>query len=150
MYQQPSNGSWRGGYYCEFRTDDNQILNVDYAKVAEGYGAKSYRANTVEELKAALEDAKKQDVSTLIEMKVLPKTMTDGYDSWWHVGVAEVSEQESVQKAYEAKEKCWNLRSSIRGRLIDGQRKILWGIALLGGGMMTFLKSERETHFSIC
>ncbi|MEG7381506.1 3D-(3,5/4)-trihydroxycyclohexane-1,2-dione acylhydrolase (decyclizing) [Bacillus subtilis] len=94
-----------GSYYCEFRTDDNQILNVDYAKVAEGYGAKTYRANTVEELKAALEDAKKQDVSTLIEMKVLPKTMTDGYDSWWHVGVAEVSEQKSVQKAYEAKEK---------------------------------------------
>ncbi|KXJ38077.1 3D-(3,5/4)-trihydroxycyclohexane-1,2-dione acylhydrolase (decyclizing) [Bacillus spizizenii] len=94
-----------GSYYCEFRTEDNQILNVDYAKVAEGYGAKTYRANTVEELKAALEDAKKQDVSTLIEMKVLPKTMTDGYDSWWHVGVAEVSEQESVQKAYEAKEK---------------------------------------------
>ncbi|MCY8930418.1 3D-(3,5/4)-trihydroxycyclohexane-1,2-dione acylhydrolase (decyclizing) [Bacillus subtilis] len=94
-----------GSYYCEFRTDDNQILNVNYAKVAEGYGAKTYRANTVEELKAALEDAKKQDVSTLIEMKVLPKTMTDGYDSWWHVGVAEVSEQETVQKAYEAKEK---------------------------------------------
>ncbi|MFN2744898.1 MULTISPECIES: 3D-(3,5/4)-trihydroxycyclohexane-1,2-dione acylhydrolase (decyclizing) [unclassified Bacillus (in: firmicutes)] len=94
-----------GSYYCEFRTDDNQILNVDYAKVAEGYGAKTYKANTIEELKAALEDAKKQDVSTLIEMKVLPKTMTDGYDSWWHVGVAEVSEQESVQKAYDAKEK---------------------------------------------
>lgn len=94
-----------GSYYCEFRTADNQILNVDYAKVAEGYGAKTYKANTIEELKAALEGAKKQDVSTLIEMKVLPKTMTDGYDSWWHVGVAEVSEQESVQKAYEAKEK---------------------------------------------
>ncbi|ARC70301.1 3D-(3,5/4)-trihydroxycyclohexane-1,2-dionehydrolase [Bacillus licheniformis] len=94
-----------GSYYCEFRTAGNQILNVDYAKVAEGYGAKTYKANTIEELKAALEDAKKQDVSTLIEMKVLPKTMTDGYDSWWHVGVAEVSEQESVQKAYKAKEK---------------------------------------------
>ncbi|MED2942326.1 3D-(3,5/4)-trihydroxycyclohexane-1,2-dione acylhydrolase (decyclizing) [Bacillus swezeyi] len=94
-----------GSYYCEFRTEDNQILNIDYAKVAEGYGAKTYKANTVEELKAALEDAKKQEGSTLIEMKVLPKTMTDGYDSWWHVGVAEVSEQESVQKAYETKEK---------------------------------------------
>lgn len=93
-----------GSYFCEFRTGDNQILNVDYAKVAEGYGAKTYRANTVEELKEALEDAKTQDVSTLIEMKVLPKTMTDGYDSWWHVGVAEVSEQESVQRAFEAKE----------------------------------------------
>ena len=23
-----------GSYYCEFRTADNQILNVDYAKVA--------------------------------------------------------------------------------------------------------------------
>ncbi|MGM0877310.1 MAG: 3D-(3,5/4)-trihydroxycyclohexane-1,2-dione acylhydrolase (decyclizing) [Bacillota bacterium] len=94
-----------GSYNCEFRTDDNQILNIDYAKVAEGYGAKSYRANTVEELKSALEDAKKQDKSTLIEMKVLPKTMTDGYEgSWWNLGVPEVSNQEGVQKAYELKQ----------------------------------------------
>ncbi|MGG0740637.1 3D-(3,5/4)-trihydroxycyclohexane-1,2-dione acylhydrolase (decyclizing) [Niallia taxi] len=88
-----------GSFDCEFRTADNQIMNIDYAKVAEGYGAKVYRANTVEDLKAALEDAKKQDISTLIEMKVLPKTMTDGYDSWWNVGVAEASNSESVQKA---------------------------------------------------
>ncbi|MEJ9232648.1 3D-(3,5/4)-trihydroxycyclohexane-1,2-dione acylhydrolase (decyclizing) [Peribacillus butanolivorans] len=99
---QIENGS--GTYCCEFRTHDNQIMNIDYAKVAEGYGAKTYRANTVDELKAALEDAKKQSVSTLIEMKVLPKTMTDGYDAWWNVGVAEVSEQESVQKANEARQ----------------------------------------------
>ncbi|MCP1491440.1 3D-(3,5/4)-trihydroxycyclohexane-1,2-dione acylhydrolase (decyclizing) [Peribacillus frigoritolerans] len=91
-------------YFCEFRTHDNQIMNIDYAKVAEGYGAKTYRANTVDELKAALEDAKKQSASTLIEMKVLPKTMTDGYDSWWNVGVAEVSERESIQRAYEARQ----------------------------------------------
>lgn len=94
-----------GSYFCEFRTHDDKILNIDYAKVAEGYGAKTYRANTVEELKAALEDAKKQEVSTLIEMKVLPKTMTDGYNSWWHVGVAEVSNKESIQQAFEFKEK---------------------------------------------
>ncbi|WP_121610179.1 3D-(3,5/4)-trihydroxycyclohexane-1,2-dione acylhydrolase (decyclizing) [Mesobacillus foraminis] len=94
-----------GSYYCEFRTEDNQILNIDYAKVAEGYGAKAYRANTVEELKSALEDARKQDKSTLIEMKVLPKTMSDGYDgSWWNLGVPEVSGQEGTQKAYELKQ----------------------------------------------
>lgn len=94
-----------GSYYCEFRTEDNQILNIDYAKVAEGYGAKAYRANTVEELKAALEDARKQDKSTLIEMKVLPKTMSDGYDgSWWNLGVPEVSGQEGTQKAFELKQ----------------------------------------------
>jgi 3D-(3,5/4)-trihydroxycyclohexane-1,2-dione acylhydrolase (decyclizing) len=94
-----------GSYYCEFRTEDNQILNIDYAKVAEGYGAKAYRVNTVEELKAALEDAKKQDKSTLIEMKVLPKTMTDGYEgSWWNLGTPEVSDREGIQKAYELKQ----------------------------------------------
>jgi len=94
-----------GSYFCEFRTEDNRILNIDYAKVAEGYGAKAYRANTVEELKAALEDAKKQDRSTLIEMKVLPKTMTDGYDgSWWNLGVPEISNQEGVQNSYEFKQ----------------------------------------------
>ncbi|MBC2264261.1 3D-(3,5/4)-trihydroxycyclohexane-1,2-dione acylhydrolase (decyclizing) [Listeria booriae] len=89
-------------YFCEFRTADNQIMNIDYAKVAEGYGAKAYRANTIPELKAALEDAKKQQVSTLIEMKVLPKTMSDGYEAWWHVGVSEVSTKASIQKAHEA------------------------------------------------
>ncbi|MGQ0516073.1 hypothetical protein ACT453_33335, partial [Bacillus sp. D-CC] len=45
----------------------------------------------------------KQTVSTLIDIKVLPKTMTNGYDSWWHVGVAEVSNNKSVQAAYEDK-----------------------------------------------
>ncbi|WP_258832974.1 3D-(3,5/4)-trihydroxycyclohexane-1,2-dione acylhydrolase (decyclizing) [Peribacillus frigoritolerans] len=99
---QMENGS--GTYCCEFRTHDNQIMNIDYAKVAEGYGAKTYRANTVDELRAALEEAKKQTASTLIEMKVLPKTMTDGYDSWWNVGVAEVSERKSIQRAYEARQ----------------------------------------------
>lgn len=94
-----------GSYFCEFRTHDNRILNIDYAKVAEGYGAKTYRVHNLEQLKAALEDAKKQEVSTLIDIKVLPKTMTDGYDSWWNVGVAEVSNKESILKASEARKK---------------------------------------------
>lgn len=46
---------------------------------------------------------KKQTVSTLIDIKVLPKTMTNGYDSWWHVGVAEVSNSSGVQASYESK-----------------------------------------------
>ncbi|RKD69648.1 3D-(3,5/4)-trihydroxycyclohexane-1,2-dione hydrolase [Sinobaca qinghaiensis] len=95
-----------GSYECEFRTADNQILNIDYAKVAEGYGAKVYKANTEEELEAAINDAKTQSRSTLIEMKVLPKTMTDGSEgSWWNLGVAAVSEKESIREAYSFKEK---------------------------------------------
>ncbi|MEK6454403.1 3D-(3,5/4)-trihydroxycyclohexane-1,2-dione acylhydrolase (decyclizing) [Caldifermentibacillus hisashii] len=92
-----------GSFATEFRTFDNKILNVDFAKVAEGYGAKTYRVNTVKQLKDALIDAKKQTVSTLIDIKVLPKTMTDGYESWWNVGVVEVSEKDSIHKAYEEK-----------------------------------------------
>ncbi len=53
----------------------------------------------MEELKAAIEDSKKQTVSTLIDMKVLPKTMSAGYEAWWRVGVAEVSQKPEVQAA---------------------------------------------------
>ncbi|CAM3550496.1 MULTISPECIES: 3D-(3,5/4)-trihydroxycyclohexane-1,2-dione acylhydrolase (decyclizing) [Saccharibacillus] len=93
-------GNGGGSFQCEFRDHRGAIMNIDYAKIAEGYGAKVYRANTAEEVQAAIEDAKRQDVSTLIEMKVLPKTMSEGYDNWWNVGVAEVSGSEAVQAAY--------------------------------------------------
>ncbi len=83
---------------------DGPVMTVDYAKVAEGYGAKTYSVNTLEQLEVAIEDAKKQTVSTLIDIKVLPKTMTDGYGAWWHVGVPEVSEKESVRNAFADKE----------------------------------------------
>ncbi|MDT2812120.1 3D-(3,5/4)-trihydroxycyclohexane-1,2-dione acylhydrolase (decyclizing) [Vagococcus lutrae] len=101
---QMSNGG--GSYNCEFRDADHNIMAIDYAKVAEGYGAKTYRVTTRDELIAAIEDAKKQTVSTLIDIKVLPKTMTDGYGGWWNVGVSEVSETEAVvQTAQERAEK---------------------------------------------
>ncbi len=96
---QMENGS--EGFFCEFRNHDHRIVNVDYAKIAEGYGAKVYRVKTVEELHAALADSRQQDVTTLIEMKVLPKTMSDGYESWWHVGLAAQADRESIIKAYE-------------------------------------------------
>lgn len=95
---QMGNGNPSAG--TEFRTSENKIMNIDYAKVAEGYGAVTYRVNNREDLIAALEDAKKQTTSTLIDIKVLPKTMTDGYGGWWHVGVPDVSENESVNAAY--------------------------------------------------
>ncbi|MBE6773456.1 MAG: 3D-(3,5/4)-trihydroxycyclohexane-1,2-dione acylhydrolase (decyclizing) [Ruminococcaceae bacterium] len=80
---------------------DGEVIMTDYAKIAEGYGCKAYSIYTEEELYAALEDSKKQTVSTLFDIKVGHKSMTDGYDSWWRVGVAEVSESETVQACYE-------------------------------------------------
>ncbi|MDH2999758.1 3D-(3,5/4)-trihydroxycyclohexane-1,2-dione acylhydrolase (decyclizing) [Chelonobacter oris] len=79
---------------------DAGFIPVDFAMNAASYGCKTYKVRTVDELKTALEAAKWQKVSTLIDIKVLPKTMVHGYGSWWHVGVAEVSEKERVREAF--------------------------------------------------
>ena len=77
-----------------------EYLDVDFAMVAKGYGAKTYKVTTMEELAAAIEDSKKQTISTLIDIKVLPGTMTSGYESFWRVGTASVSESDKVKDAY--------------------------------------------------
>jgi len=79
---------------------DGADMTVDFAKIAEGYGAKGYSIHNSDELRAALEDAKKQTKSVVFDIKVLPKTMTPGFESWWRVGVAEVSKSETVAAAY--------------------------------------------------
>lgn len=85
--------------YTSGKKPDGDLIPVDYAKVAEGYGLKSYTCRTIEELVDALEDAKTQDVACLFDLKVIPKTMTDGYGAWWNVGIATTSEKESVNAA---------------------------------------------------
>lgn len=95
-----------GSIATEFRYTDGKkptgdLIPVDYAKIGEGYGLKAYTCRTVQELTDALEDAKTQRTACLFDLKVIPKTMTDGYESWWDVGIAAVSEKESVRKAYE-------------------------------------------------
>ena len=84
---------------------DGTEISVDFAKIAEGYGAKGYSIHNSAELRAALEDAKKRTEPVLFDIKVLPKTMTPGFESWWRVGVAEVSKSESVRAAYDDMQK---------------------------------------------
>ena len=77
-------------------------MPVDFAKIAEGYGCKGYTIRTLDELRAAIADAKKvEGVPVLFDIRVLPKSMTEGYGSWWRVGDTEVSENEKNLKAYE-------------------------------------------------
>lgn len=95
-----------GSIATEFRYTDGkkpcrELIPVDYAKIAEGYGLKSYTCRTIAELEAALIDAKSQTVACLFDLKVIPKTMTDGYECWWNVGIATTSVKESVKKACE-------------------------------------------------
>ncbi|MEM4997048.1 MULTISPECIES: 3D-(3,5/4)-trihydroxycyclohexane-1,2-dione acylhydrolase (decyclizing) [Priestia] len=107
---QMSNGMGSFGTEFRYRNDETGKLNgnvmkIDFAASAAGYGVKTYRVSSLEELKTAMEDSQKQETSTLIDIKVLPKTMTNSYESWWHVGVAEVSENHHVQEAYKDKVK---------------------------------------------
>ena len=94
-----------GNLATEFRFRDadgnllGALLPIDYAKSAAGYGAKTYTARNLDELREALIDSKKQTVSTLIDIKVLPKTMTNGYGAWWRTGTAQVAAKESVREA---------------------------------------------------
>ena len=93
-----------GSLATEFRYTDGQkptgdLIPVDYAMIGRGYGLKAYTCRTPEELAAALEDAKTQEQSCLFDLKVLPKTMTDGYDAWWDVGMAMTTQKESTQQA---------------------------------------------------
>ncbi|YCA45285.1 3D-(3,5/4)-trihydroxycyclohexane-1,2-dione acylhydrolase (decyclizing) [Bacillus sp. JZ8] len=106
---QMNNGMGSFGTEFRYRNEetgkmDGDLIKIDFAKSAEGYGVKTYQVTTMEQLKEALEDSKKQEVSTLLDIKVLPKTMTRDFESWWNIGVAETSKKQSIQDAYERKE----------------------------------------------
>jgi 3D-(3,5/4)-trihydroxycyclohexane-1,2-dione acylhydrolase (decyclizing) len=50
-------------------------------------------------LAAAVKTALAAKGPVLIDVKVGPKTMTKGYESWWRVGTAQVSSNPEVEKA---------------------------------------------------
>jgi len=81
---------------------DGPSITVDFAKNAESWGAVGLRARTAEELRIAVRRALKEKRSVVIDVKVTPKSMTKGYESWWRVGTAEVSTNPEVVKAAEA------------------------------------------------
>src|SRR5699024_11180520 len=104
-------GQGSEGFGNEFRyrsTADNKLtgnyLDIDFDEKARSLGAEGYTVNTLDELHDAIRKAKENTVSTLIDIKVLPGTCTEGFESWWHLGVAEVSESEKVEKAYKEME----------------------------------------------
>ncbi|WP_374692726.1 3D-(3,5/4)-trihydroxycyclohexane-1,2-dione acylhydrolase (decyclizing) [Burkholderia sp. SCN-KJ] len=95
-----------GSFGTEFRYRDGDtggltggFVPVNFAANAAAYGCKTYTVTSLDALEAALDDARRQTVSTLIDIKVLPKTMVHKYASWWHVGVPEVSTNQRVADA---------------------------------------------------
>ncbi|MBT3272344.1 MAG: 3D-(3,5/4)-trihydroxycyclohexane-1,2-dione acylhydrolase (decyclizing) [Spirochaetales bacterium] len=79
---------------------DGPTAPFDFAANAAAYGAWSRTARTADELRAALREALEIDRTCVIDVKVSAKSMTGGYESWWRVGVPEVSENPAVTEAY--------------------------------------------------
>jgi 3D-(3,5/4)-trihydroxycyclohexane-1,2-dione acylhydrolase (decyclizing) len=72
---------------------------VDFAANARSLGAHVISARTIPELKDALAKASEQTKTTVIVMETDPEKRAPGYESWWDVPIAEVSEAASVQEA---------------------------------------------------
>lgn len=77
-------------------------LPVDLAANARSLGAHVIECQNHAEFTAALEKAKTLDRTTVIYIRNDRYVGVGGYDTWWDVPPAEVSEMESVQKARRA------------------------------------------------
>jgi 3D-(3,5/4)-trihydroxycyclohexane-1,2-dione acylhydrolase (decyclizing) len=62
------------------------------------------RARTLDDLRAGLAAARDETRTTVIVVEVERDEAVPGYESWWDVAVAEVSEDSSVRAAREAYE----------------------------------------------
>jgi 3D-(3,5/4)-trihydroxycyclohexane-1,2-dione acylhydrolase (decyclizing) len=78
---------------------DGEPLQVDYVANARSLGAHALKVNRLAELKDALKKAKEFDRTTVIVVETDPSVSVPGYESWWDVAVAEVSESEDVREA---------------------------------------------------
>ena len=72
---------------------------VDLAANARSLGALGVRVDTVDELSAALREARTAERTTVIVVECDPTRGVGSYESWWDVPVAEVSTMPSVQEA---------------------------------------------------
>ena len=81
-----------------------ELLPVDLAANAESLGARVIRCSTVGELRSGLEVAKGEDSTVVLAIEVDRYEGVPGYESWWDVPVAEVSEVEAVRAARAAYE----------------------------------------------
>jgi 3D-(3,5/4)-trihydroxycyclohexane-1,2-dione acylhydrolase (decyclizing) len=78
---------------------DGDVVGVDFVANASSLGAWAVRASTAEEIKAALVLGKKQPRTSVVVIETSYDEKVPGYESWWDVPIAEVSERDSVKAA---------------------------------------------------
>ena len=80
------------------------VLPIDLAANAASLGAVAVRVKTIEELRSALNDAKRTDRTSVICIEVDRYESVPTYESWWDVPVSEVASVDAVKAARESYE----------------------------------------------
>ena len=75
-------------------------IEIDFVANAASLGAYAVRVKTTEELERALIEARKQTRTSVVVIETDYGERVSGYESWWDVPIAEVSEIESVRATY--------------------------------------------------
>jgi 3D-(3,5/4)-trihydroxycyclohexane-1,2-dione acylhydrolase (decyclizing) len=92
-----------GGFGTKYQYRDQKnagaFIPVDFVANAASLGAHAVRARTYEQLADALTDLRKQPQTSVVVVETDYYEGVPGYESWWDVPIAEVSEIESVQQA---------------------------------------------------
>jgi 3D-(3,5/4)-trihydroxycyclohexane-1,2-dione acylhydrolase (decyclizing) len=78
---------------------EGDVVAVDFESNAASLGAWTARAKTGEELKAALSAGRKEARTSVVVIEAAYDQRVPGYESWWDVPIAEVSEQDRVKAA---------------------------------------------------
>ena len=78
---------------------DGDVIPVDFAANAASLGAWTIRAKTHDEFRNALVAARKQERTSVVVVETSYEDRVPGYESWWDVPIAEVSERDSVRAA---------------------------------------------------
>jgi 3D-(3,5/4)-trihydroxycyclohexane-1,2-dione acylhydrolase (decyclizing) len=78
---------------------EGDTIPVDFVANAKSLGARAVRAKTRDELRKALVEARQRPQTSVTVIETAYDQRVPGYESWWDVPIAEVSESESVRAA---------------------------------------------------
>jgi 3D-(3,5/4)-trihydroxycyclohexane-1,2-dione acylhydrolase (decyclizing) len=91
------------GFGTEYRYREEgltgPVIATDFAANAASLGAYTVTARTYDQLAGALAEARKQPRTSVVVVETDYNDRVGGYNSWWDVPVAEVSESHAVQEA---------------------------------------------------
>ena len=103
-------GCQRFGTWYRYRDPGSRrltgsVLPVDLAANAASLGVRVFRAATIDEFRAHLQQAKRSSGPVLVQIETDPLVPAPGSESWWDVpvaGVAELATTKKARAAYEA------------------------------------------------